>query len=154
MNCRVLLMNRTYCQACADALFAGRVATQAPKGRSGLLIAGGILAIIGGALAVISAIGIGAQYLLVESDSDLSLSSGDVARVLAIVVSALVFGLLQMIAGIFALQRKRFRFALVGAILGMLTLPSFVFGLLATIFIALSKSDFKAKTPTVAAANQ
>jgi hypothetical protein len=151
VNCRVLLMNRTYCQACADALFAGRVTPQAPKGRSGLLTAGGILSIIGGSLALISAIVIGALNLSAETDSDISMSSGDIARALAIVVSALVFGLLQVIAGIFALQRKRFRLALVGAISGMLTLPSFVFGLLATIFVALSKSDFKAKTTTVAA---
>ena len=151
VSCRVLLMNRTYCQACADALFAGQVTPQAPKGRSGLLTAGGILSMIGGALALISAIIIGALNLSAETDSDISMSSGDMAGVLAIVVSALVFGLLQIVAGIFALRRKRFRLALVCAISGMLTLPSFVFGLLATIFIALSKSDFKAKTPTIAA---
>ena len=145
MNCSVLLMNRTYCQACADALFAGRVTPQAPKGRSGLLIAGGILAIIGGTLALISAIVIGALNLSAETDSDISMSSGDMAGVLAIVTTALVFGLLGIIAGVFALRRRRFRLALVCAILGMLTLPSFVFGLLATIFIAVSKSDFKAK---------
>jgi len=56
----------------------------------------------------------------------------------------LVLSILAIIGGIFSLQRKNWGMALTGAIASILTfLPT---GIVAVIFVALSKQDFKNKT--------
>ncbi len=58
----------------------------------------------------------------------------------------LIFGIFALIGGVFALQRKMWGLALVGSILGLLTIGflflSSLFSLIALILIAISKSEF------------
>lgn len=56
-----------------------------------------------------------------------------------------LFGLIAVLGGICALKRESFTMAIIGAVLGMLGLGlliGFLFGLLALIFIAVSKEEF------------
>ncbi|MEE8619350.1 MAG: hypothetical protein V3S84_04395 [Dehalococcoidales bacterium] len=50
------------------------------------------------------------------------------------------FGIIALIAGIFTLRRKSWRFALAGAILALF--PIIPLGVLAIIFVSKSKSEF------------
>lgn len=52
-----------------------------------------------------------------------------------------VFGILAIAGGIFALQRKTWGFALTGAICAIFS-PGWVLGILATIFVSISKNEF------------
>lgn len=53
----------------------------------------------------------------------------------------IVFGLLALLGGIFALQRKNYAIALVGAIFSLFT-GFLIFGILALIFVILAKDEF------------
>ena len=53
---------------------------------------------------------------------------------------AIALGIVSIIGGIFALQRRIWGLALAGAICAIL--PTFVIGILAIIFLALSKEEF------------
>jgi hypothetical protein len=53
----------------------------------------------------------------------------------------LVFGLLALLGGVFALQRKNYGIALVGAIFSLFA-GFLIFGILAIIFIVLAKDEF------------
>jgi len=76
------------------------------------------------------------------TQSDISpLTFGALAAILvATAVVVLVFAGLEIAAGISALQRKRWGLALAGSILA--ALPMNVLGILAIIFLALSKDEF------------
>jgi hypothetical protein len=54
-------------------------------------------------------------------------------------VPLLVLGVLAVVGGISALRRKRFGLSLAGAICA---LPSVIFGILAVVFVSLSKREF------------
>ncbi len=54
----------------------------------------------------------------------------------------IILGIVAIIGGVFALQKKVWGLALVGAICALLW-PSSILGILAIIFVALSKSEFK-----------
>jgi hypothetical protein len=54
----------------------------------------------------------------------------------------MVIGIVSILGGVFALQRKMWWLALVGAILALMW-PSSLFGILSIIFVALSKKEFK-----------
>ena len=51
-------------------------------------------------------------------------------------------GILALLAAIFCFQRKNYGIALIGSILGMIIGGVFIFGLIATILVAISKSEF------------
>ena len=149
-DCRLMLANRTYCQACADHIFSERHTPTPAGGRSGLLTAGGVLAIIGAALGLLYALMfiIPMVYELL-TDSSGSLSEDDHWTIVGYGIVGIcfaIFAIVELIGGIFALKRKRFKLSLFGAICGILCLPSLLFGVLATIFIALSKSEFNRST--------
>jgi len=96
------------------------------------------LAIIGGILAL----GQGLLYVIVGS------SVTGVAPPSLCFCGGLdiVFGAASIAGGAYAMQAKSFVLALVGAILGMLglgLLVGFVFGLIATILIAVSRGEFQ-----------
>jgi len=60
----------------------------------------------------------------------------------------LVLGILAITGGIYALLRKVWGLALAGAICAILS-PGWIMGVLATIFLSISKDEFK-KSPTSA----
>jgi len=57
-------------------------------------------------------------------------------------LTILVLGILAVIGGISAVRRKRFRLSLAGAICA---LPTAILGILAIIFVALRKREFRAE---------
>ena len=59
-----------------------------------------------------------------------------------IAIPTLAIGVLILIGGIYALQRKNWGLALAGSILAIIG-PITVLGILSTIFIAISKDDFE-----------
>lgn len=99
--------------------------------RSGLLTAGGILSIIVGAFELIGGgimiglvIGGGVNWLIIPG------------------VPILALGIVAIIGGISALRRESFGLSLAGAICA---LPSAILGILAIIFVSVSKKEFEAE---------
>jgi uncharacterized protein (DUF697 family) len=59
-------------------------------------------------------------------------------------VILLVLGFIAIAGGIFAIVRKAWGFALTGAICAIFS-PGLVLGILATVFVSISKNEFDAK---------
>jgi len=124
--------------------------------RSGLLTAGGVLSIVGGSFeAIAGGILLGSIVVMImQGTGVMPLLQGNwsdcvIVEVTPIVISSwafivaaalLVLGIIAIIGGISALRRKRFGLSLVGAICA---LPTGILGILATIFISLSKKEFE-----------
>jgi len=122
--------------------------------RSGLLTAGGVLSIIGGALEVIGALLIGVLTVGVRILAGLApipFRPGDwwghvIPSIpfwfIIVGVPLLALGIVAIVGGVSALRRRSFGLSLAGAICA---LPSHILGILAIIFISLSKKEFEAK---------
>jgi hypothetical protein len=115
--------------------------------KTGKPIAGGILNIVTGALGLLSFIGLMiALAVVTEGVFQLGLEFVPgiwVAPTVLIIVAifSIIFGILALIGGIYAVQRKKWGLALAGsiiAILGILPL-----GIVSTILIATSKDEFE-----------
>ena len=123
--------------------------------RGGLLTAGGILSIIGGAFEIIGGgiimvLTTGIRILL--RLALLPFHPGDwFERIIPVIptwliivgVPLIVLGIIAIVGGISALRRKSFGLSLAGAICG---LPSTIFGILAIIFISVSKKEFEVES--------
>lgn len=124
------------------------------NGRGGLLTAGGILSIIGGASEVI---GGGIIVVLTISTSILlrlallPFHPGDwFERIIPLIptwliivgVPLLALGIIAIVGGVSALRRKMFGLSLAGAICA---LPSGILGILAVNFVSLAKREFRAE---------
>jgi len=109
-----------------------------------LNIVAGVLSLIG-VLAIIIAIAfIGNSEVFLDALRDAGFSGGVslLQTILAIVaVFVAITAILAVIGGIFALQRKRWGWALAGSIAAILC--SSLLGILATVFTAISKDEFK-----------
>ena len=113
----------------------------------------GILNIVGGALRIIGAIAllIGVMFFIPVAVTggpgpvpDMSnwVIPGVLSTILVIgVVFLLIVGILPIIGGIYAIQRKKWGLALAGSIIAIF--GSSIMGILATIFIAMSKEEFE-----------
>jgi hypothetical protein len=122
-------------------------------GIDGLLTAGGVLSILAGAFEVI---GGGIMVALVSLGIPFRLAflpfrpEGWFERVLPaipiclIIVGALllVLGIIAIVGGISAIRRRSFGLSLAGAICA---LPAKILGILAVIFVSLSKREFEAE---------
>lgn len=110
-----------------------------PEPRSGGLTAAGVLTIVTGVLAI----GQGGIYLLVGSiAADIGVS---VAGLTCCGSLSVLFGLAALFGGYNALTRSSWAFALLGAILAMLSIAfyiGFLLGLIALILVAISKEEF------------
>jgi hypothetical protein len=122
--------------------------------RSGLLTAGGVLSIISGALQVIGG-GIAAAFVIaafigsyLRPFQGMPFLPGEwsehvifIGPIWVGVVSlGLVLGIVAIVGGVSALRRRSFGLSLAGAICA---LPSGILGILAIIFVALSKREFE-----------
>ena len=54
----------------------------------------------------------------------------------------LILGIVAIVGGIFAIQRRLWGLALAGSICAVLILPAFVLGVLSVVFVALGRSEF------------
>ena len=59
-------------------------------------------------------------------------------------VPALILGVVAIVGGVLALKRRHWGWSLTGAICATLTPMSFVLGVLAIVFIAISRDEFQA----------
>jgi hypothetical protein len=125
--------------------------------RSGLLTAGGILSIIGGALEVIGG-GIMVGLAIAHRELFRLVGHGvwggtpgiflgpfgavDVIWLIIVGVPIFAVGVVAIMGGVSAIKRKSFGLSLAGAICA---LPSSIFGILAIIFVSLSKGEFEAQ---------
>jgi hypothetical protein len=124
--------------------------------RGGLLTAGGILSIIGGAFEVI---GGGMVVALIVSPGlrhallplpPMPWLPGGYEHIIPVIptwviivgVPLLVLGIVAIIGGVSAIRRKSFGLSLAGAICA---LPSSILGILAVIFVSLAKREFEAE---------
>jgi hypothetical protein len=122
--------------------------------RSGLLTAGGVLSIIGGALEVIGGVIIVVLTIGSRMIFRLPLPPFEPggwwdyiipllpAWLIIAGVPLIVLGIIAIIGGVSALRRKSFGLSLAGAICA---LPSNILGILAIIFVSLSKKEFEAE---------
>ena len=113
----------------------------------------GILEIVGGSLSVLGSVGVitGIVFFIPVATSvdpgpvpEMSrwLIPGVLETILIIAtVFLLIVGILPIIGGIYALQRKKWGLALAGSIVAIF--GSSVMGILATIFVAMSKDEFE-----------
>ena len=99
----------------------------------------GILTIIGG----IAGIAIGAVLTTLGAGflAEIPGMEGLWELMAGIGAGLFVFGIIALIAGIFTLRRKYWGFGLAGAILALF--PIIPLGVLAIIFVAMSKKEFK-----------
>ena len=97
--------------------------------------AAGVLAIIGGALNILLALGF-SLFVFVPAPFRYSVMS--VGFMAAIFLGTCIVAL---IGGIFALQRRHWGFSLAGAICAMMP-PSTLLGILSTVFVALAHEEF------------
>jgi hypothetical protein len=119
--------------------------------RSGLLTAGGILSIIGGALEMIFGAVVTALTMRGVIPGVFHLPwwmPGNRFEIhimpsfTYLGVPLLVLGIIAIVGGVWALRRKSFGMSLAGAICA---LPSQILGILAVIFVSLSKKEFEAQ---------
>jgi hypothetical protein len=125
--------------------------------RSGLLTAGGVLSIVGGALQVIGGviivvltigIRILVRFAIIPShpgdwfEHMMPFIPAIPFWLIILGVPLLALGIVAIVGGISALRRKSFGLSLAGAICA---LPSNILGILAIIFVSLSRKEFEAK---------
>jgi hypothetical protein len=123
--------------------------------RSGFLTAGGVLSIIAGIFQINNVVeGVAtflAGYRMLKwelfpllpgllPDRLVDWASAPLIVLLIIGLPILVLGILAVIGGILAIRRKRFGLSLAGAICALL---SGLLGILAVIFVALGKREFR-----------
>jgi hypothetical protein len=122
--------------------------------RSGVLTAGGVLGIVGGALQVMGGLiiailpaGVSLLFRPVATPFPPGVEGGHVVAFVAfwlIIVGVPLFalGIVAIVGGISAIRRGSFGLSLAGAICA---LPSVILGILAVIFVSMSKGEFEAK---------
>jgi hypothetical protein len=107
--------------------------------------AAGILNIISGALSLIASLAAAWIIAVFFSPSYDSLSGQEFSAVviwIVFILPLLIFSLLALIGGIFALRKKVWGLALAGSIASILLGWAFALGVTSVIFIALSKNEF------------
>jgi hypothetical protein len=126
----------------------------ASNNRGGLLTAGGILSIIGGAFEVIGGVIMMVLTIRVGILLRLALIPFHPGRwferiipviptwLIIVGVPLIVLGIIAIVGGVSAMGRKSFGLSLAGAICA---LPSNILGILAVIFVSLSKKEFEAQ---------
>ncbi len=104
----------------------------------------GVVTLLGTCIIVIILVGIGGGLLSISRVADLMpiWLSGFVEGVMVIIAILLVvFSMLPLIGGIYAVQRKNWGWALTGSIVAILS--STILGIASTVLVSLSKNEFE-----------
>ena len=120
-----------------------------PVRKSGTPVAGGVLVVIAGILALANGF-----FYLAFTTSDLTgislppeISLEDVENIVRVCgVIEIIFGVVAIFGGIFAFQRKHFGLAILGSVMGMLGLGFTIgglLGLIGLILVAISRKEFE-----------
>ena len=115
---------------------------------------GGVLSIVSGALGILSglamvAFGLFFKWIMMFGDSysyDMEMTAEQLGTLMGVIYGVMggfwvLFGILALVGGIFAVRKKLWGLALAGAIAGLLT--SFPIGIVAVIFTAMAKPEFE-----------
>jgi hypothetical protein len=97
----------------------------------------GILSIVAGAGELFGGIGLGAASGLIGS------ILGMPGLGIAIGIPLIILGIVAIVGGVFALRRRVWGLALAGAICSLFMYFVAILGILAIIFVAMSKKEFK-----------
>ena len=108
--------------------------------RSGMLTAGGVLAIVGGALGIIVAIIVIATLAWVAAKPEYVLTGLGYSYI-ALAIVAIIAGWVAIVGGRRALAKTSYNWAIAGGIGALLC--SGLLGLLSLIFIATTKREFQ-----------
>jgi uncharacterized membrane protein HdeD (DUF308 family) len=122
--------NPTFCPECGGKLGEG----QSPK-KTGTIVVAGILDIIVGCLSVFGVLGLMVAIAYVSDEPD------TLAILVPVAVLLAIKGILALVGGMCALQRRNWVMALVGAIAA--ALPFSLLGIIALILTALSRDQFR-----------
>ncbi len=123
-------------------------------------IAGGILNIITGALSIVSMILIIITIITIDSANIMQYLPEEhapfimciiVPILIVFLVIAIITALFSLLGGLFAIQRRRWGWALTGSIIAIFGISTHIFtcgltillGILATIFVAIAKDEFE-----------
>jgi hypothetical protein len=101
-------------------------------------VAAGILNIIAGGLHILGALGLGIAGLVVGSLGGMFFPS---FLLTFLAVPMAIIGVLSIVGGILAIQRKRWGWALAGSIATLIS--SNILGIIAVILLAISKDEFQ-----------
>jgi hypothetical protein len=102
---------------------------------------GGILAIVGGVIGLLGCMGLLIAITVLGTIWQWGLMPVNVIGILWIIlVPMFICGVLAIVGGVFAVQRKNYGMALTGAIAALF--PAAIFGLGAIVFTAISRDEF------------
>jgi len=101
----------------------------------------GILCIVDGGLKLLALLGLFVASLVIPVSQGNGFAVNASILLLAIMIPLAIIGILAIVGGIYALQRKRFGLAVTGSIAAFL--PFSLLGLASIILIALSKDEFE-----------
>ena len=96
----------------------------------------GILEIVAGALSLLGFFGILIAFIFIPTSANVA-----ILTLTIVAIYTAVLGALSLVSGIFTIQRKKWWLAIVGSIAAIFL--SFVLGILAVIFTAMSKDEFE-----------
>jgi amino acid transporter len=147
---RAISFDANVCPYCGHDYRVAAYAAPAVAKKSALPVAGGVLVLIAGLLALV----MGGLYLALDiddlDDAGVTLPPEMTLEELQDIITmcgalCIIFGIIAILGGVFSLQRKHFALAIVGAIFGLLGIGFFLGSLLALIgliLIAMSRHEF------------
>jgi hypothetical protein len=101
----------------------------------------GILCIVDGGLKLLALLGLFVASLVIPISQGSGFAVNASILLLAITIPLAIIGILAIVGGIYALQRRRFGLAVTGSIAAFL--PFSLLGLASIILVALSKDEFE-----------
>ena len=114
---------------------------ETPMKRTPMPMIAGILCIVDGGLKLLALLGLFVASFVIPISQGSGFAVNASILFLAIVVPLAIIGILAVIGGIYALQRKTFGLAVTGSIAAFL--PFSLLGLASIILIALSRDEFE-----------
>ncbi len=100
----------------------------------------GILALVAGGVKLLTVLGLLVASFFIPASTSTTSGMNISLLLLAATISLAILGILAIIGGIYALQRKRLSLALTGSIAALI--PFSLLGLASIILIVLSKDEF------------
>ena len=101
----------------------------------------GICIIVAGATKILTAIGLAAGLAYLRVQPHLHFGANESTILLTGMIPLIILGVVSIAGGIFAIRRQVWGMALTGAIAAFL--PSGILGILAIIFVAMSRNEFE-----------
>jgi len=114
---------------------------ETPVKKTAMPMIGGILAMVSGGFKLLGLLGLIIASFFVIASPVPSFGLGEATILLIITIPLAILGILAIVGGIYALQRKKWGLALAGSIAAFL--PWSFLGLASIILIALSKNEFE-----------